>query len=73
MGSVDVCVKIGRRIRSLRADLQLSQTALADLAGLSRVNLSRIERGAAEPGCRTLQAIAHALGLTLGELMQGLD
>ena len=69
-----MCVKLGRRIRLLRTERGMTQVQLADLAApLSRVNLYRIEAGKAEPGCRTMTRIAHALGIKLRDLVDGLD
>jgi transcriptional regulator with XRE-family HTH domain len=70
---IDVCVRVGRRIRYLRSTKGLSQITLAGLSGLSRVNLSRIENGKAEAGLRTLQRIADALNVKLVDLISTLD
>ncbi len=70
---VDVCVKLGRRIRSLRTDRGVYQADLADKAGISRITLSRIENGKMEPGFRTVAAIAKALGLPLIEMLAGVE
>lgn len=69
----DLCVRLGRRIASLRSKKGLSQDVLAGLSAISRVNLSRIENGRAEAGIRTLHRIAAALGITLHDLLSGLD
>lgn len=69
---VDLCVRVGRRIRALRTDRGVSQATLADLSAISRINLSRIENGHAEAGIRTLARIARALDVTLSELLQGI-
>jgi transcriptional regulator with XRE-family HTH domain len=71
--AIDVCVRVGRRIRYLRSTRGISQLTLAGLSGLSRVNLSRIENGKAEAGLRTLHRIAGALNVKLGELMSTVD
>lgn len=71
--AIDVCVRLGRRIRDLRTGKGISQEMLAGHSGISRVNLSRIENGKAEPGLRTLKDIARALDMKLAELLVGVD
>lgn len=46
---------------------------LADAAELSRVNLSRIERGKAAVMITTLLRITRALGVSLADLVQGIE
>jgi transcriptional regulator with XRE-family HTH domain len=65
--------EIGRRIRNLRLDRGMSQVMLADAAELSRVNLSRIERGKAAVMITTLLRITRALGVSLADLVQGIE
>lgn len=71
--SVDVCVKVGRRISHLRANAGMSQAILADRASIDRSTLSHIENGRADLKLRTLRDIAKALGVTLSDLLQGID
>jgi len=60
---------IGRRIREIRMWRQLSQTALAELAGFSSGYLSRIESGERRVEKRaTLEALATALKVAPSEL-----
>lgn len=55
-----------RRVRERRA---LTQRELAEKAGLSRVTLVRIERGAVEPHPSTVRKLAGALGVAPSVLM----
>jgi transcriptional regulator with XRE-family HTH domain len=71
--AIDICVRVGRRIRQIRTGKGISQVALAGLAGLERSNLSRIENGKAEPGLRTLRDISKALGVGLLDLLSGVE
>lgn len=71
--AIDICVKLGRRVRLLRDSKGISQEFLANHADINRVNLSRIENGKADPTLRTLHAIAHVLDLTVSELLSELD
>jgi transcriptional regulator with XRE-family HTH domain len=61
---------IGRRIRSIRAEKGLSQYDLADLSGLERSTLARIELGEVDPRISTLRKIAKALGVEVGKLLK---
>jgi transcriptional regulator with XRE-family HTH domain len=73
MDTDGIRAEIGRRIRNLRLDRGMSQVMLADAAELSRVNLSRIERGKAAVMITTLLRITRALGVTLADLVQGIE
>jgi transcriptional regulator with XRE-family HTH domain len=66
-------IKLGRRIRALRAQHPLSQEELAERAGLHRTYVGGIERGERNPTVRNLAAVAHALGISLSELLEGVD
>ncbi len=63
---------IGRRIRDMRDDRGMKQYHLARKAGISREELSRIERGRVQfPLTKTLQGLSEALGVPLGDLLEG--
>ena len=70
---MDVCVRLGRRIRLLRTQRDISQEMLSSRIGMTRANLSRIENGKAEPGLRVLRDLARAFGITLAEFLEGID
>ncbi len=59
---------IGGRIRGLRERRGFSVTRLAELSGMKRPNLSRLENGRHAPSLETLERVADALGATVGEL-----
>ena len=63
------CENLGRRIRQLRKEAQLSQSALAHRAEIGRATLIRIEKGEHSPRHKTLSAIAQALGVEFRELV----
>jgi transcriptional regulator with XRE-family HTH domain len=63
----------GRTVRKLRRDLDLSQEALASLAGLSPKHVGEIERANKDPRFTTVAKLAHALQLRPGELMSRYD
>jgi transcriptional regulator with XRE-family HTH domain len=70
---IDVCIKVGDRIRYWRKQRDMTQEMLSALAGLSRINLSKIENGKAEPGIRTVYSISQALNLKMTELFITVD
>lgn len=57
--------RLGRSIRARRKQLRVSATAAAEAAGMSRVTLHRIERGAASVAAGAYVNAAAALGLRL--------
>lgn len=60
---------IRENLRRLRLDRQSTQRQLAGRAGLSRAVVGRIERGLVTPRTETLEALAAALGVGLGDLV----
>jgi len=57
--------RIGQRIADLRKTKGMTQQDLADIVGMQRNHISRIEAGKYSVGFDTLQAIAEALGGTI--------
>ena len=60
---------IRENLARLRLDRQSTQRQLAGRAGLSRAAVGRIERGLVTPRTETLEALASALGVGLGDLV----
>lgn len=60
---------IAENVARLRLDRRLTQAALAERAGLSRMALGRIERGDTLPRAGTLTALAEALEVPVRELV----
>ena len=60
---------VGERIRKARKDAGLTQNQLAARLSISYVNISQLERGDRNPGVETLQRIADALDIPVGELL----
>lgn len=52
------------RLRELRMKAHLTQHELADLAGLHRQGIAKLETGVREPTWATVQALARALGVS---------
>jgi transcriptional regulator with XRE-family HTH domain len=61
----------GARVRSLREARAWSQEQLAEHAGLNRSYVGEIERGAAIASIVTVDKLAGALGVNVGELLAG--
>lgn len=62
---------LGKQVRKLRQDRELSQEQLAAKANLTHATVSRIERGAHEGTMRTIRKLAKALGVSAEELIGG--
>lgn len=67
---MDLNDRIGRRLRELRAAHDLSLDALAERSGVSRSNISLIERGESSPTAVVLDKLTAALGVPLASLFQ---
>lgn len=61
---------IAANLRRLRQSRVLTQEGLAERAGLSRVGYRKIEGGVSVPRADTLMALASALDVSLGALVQ---
>jgi len=57
--------RIGQRIGDLRKAKGMTQQDIADMTGLQRNHISRIESGKYSVGFDTLQSIAEAIGGTI--------
>ena len=67
-----VCVAescIAANVARLRLDRELTRAELAGRAGLSRVAVGKVERGEVVPQARTLDALAKAIEVPVGELI----
>lgn len=60
---------LGKKIRGIRGGV--SQGQLAKKVGISQAFLSEIERGTKTPSIEVLQAIAKALNVSMGDLLEG--
>ena len=61
--------KFGERLSELRHVLGLSQYRLAELSGVSRVTIARIEAASQSPKLETAQRLAAAMGYPIQALM----
>ena len=58
-------VRAGEAVAAARARKGLTQKELAEVTGIDQADISRIERGTANPSVGTLNRIAEALGARL--------
>ena len=61
--------KFARRLRGLRREAGLSQQRLADISGVGRVTIARLETAAQSPRPETMQRLATAMGYPVQALM----
>lgn len=64
-----VSIKIGKNIRKIRENTELTQEQLAHEAGLNRAYVGYIERGERNPSTDTLVKIAKALKVPPKDLL----
>ena len=65
----DINRAVGERIRRLRSKKGITQDQLAELTGLNRVHLYRLENGRQSMTLNTLKIIADALGVRVRDLV----
>ena len=65
----DVQALFGKRLREIPERVGVSQEKLADLAKLHRTYVSSVERGKRNISLVNIERLAHALGVSLKELM----
>ncbi|HEX8613877.1 MAG TPA: XRE family transcriptional regulator [Telluria sp.] len=70
---MDINQLIARRVNALREAQKLSLDALAALSGVSRSNISLIERGQSSASATVLDKLASAFGVTLSSLLEDGD
>jgi transcriptional regulator with XRE-family HTH domain len=68
-----VLAGLAKRMKELRKKKGFSQEAFADHAGLHRVAVGWIEQGRRVPSLITLTKIAKGFGISLSELLRGVD
>lgn len=67
---MDITTRIARRVRELRDTQGYSLDTLAERSGVSRSNISLIERGQSSPTAAVLDKLAAGLGVTLASLFE---
>lgn len=59
----------GKKLRTLREQKELTLAQLGEMVGVTHGMIARIEAGTKEPSIKLLVAIAAALGVAPGELI----
>ncbi len=67
---MDITQRLGRRLHGLRTAAGLSLDALAQKSGVSRSNISLIERGQSSPTAVVLDKLSSALGASVASLFE---
>jgi transcriptional regulator with XRE-family HTH domain len=67
---MDIHTRLARRVRELRGAQGFSLDALAVRSGVSRSNISLIERGQSSPTAVVLDKLATGLGVTVASLFE---
>ena len=62
--------EVGRAVRKLRVERNLSQEVASGFAGIARSHLAMIETGTKQPNFETIWAIANGFNITPHELVQ---
>lgn len=69
----DLLVSLGKRLHELRAAKKWSQEEFAHVSGLHRTYIGQIERGEKNISFANLSKVAGVLGVTLSDLLSGLE
>lgn len=69
----EILSRLANRIRQLRKKHGITQETLADQSGLNRVTMGQIEQCKRAATILTLQKIAMGFGITMSELLKGVD
>ncbi|MGX6446790.1 helix-turn-helix domain-containing protein [Patulibacter sp. S7RM1-6] len=65
----DPVAAFAAQLRVLRLDAEMTQDQLGGAAGLDAREIRRYEAGERDPGLRTVNKLARALGVTVPELL----
>lgn len=66
-------MQLNERLRELRNERGLRLKDIAENAGISVPYLSDLERGRTNPSLETLQTLAGAYGITVHDLLEGVE
>lgn len=56
-------MNVGKAIKTIRKQLEVSQSELSERCGVSQTSLSQIESGVKHPSPKTIKLICEALGI----------
>jgi len=67
---LELAAAVGRRIRALREEREISRRALAQRAEVALTSLNLLETGRTQPSLKTLHALARALGVRVADFFK---
>jgi transcriptional regulator with XRE-family HTH domain len=70
--SRDICVRLGKRLRSLRKQRAWTQVYMAEHVGMDRSFISDLENGKKEICIRNLEVLAAAFKISISQLLSRL-
>lgn len=70
---MDIKWRFGRAVRRRRRELDLSQEALAEKAGLHRTYISIIESGKCNVSLENIEKLAKALNISISDFFSSYD
>lgn len=70
---IDDMISFGERLTKIRKSVGLTQAVLAQKAGMSSVQLCKIEKGTSSPTLATVERIGEALGLSVDDIISFAD
>jgi transcriptional regulator with XRE-family HTH domain len=70
--STDICVRLGKRLRTLRKEREWTQVYMAEHIGMDRSFISDLENGRKEICIRNLELLATAFGMSVSKLVSRL-
>jgi len=70
--AIDICTRVGRKIRLLREKRGWTQQQLADMTDIGRVHVPELENGRREAGLRMLERLAETFEISVSDLLKGI-
>jgi transcriptional regulator with XRE-family HTH domain len=70
---MDIRKQVGKRVKQLRQENELSQEALAHLAELDRTYIPSIEKGERNVSLEVIQKLSKAFKIKISELLKGIE
>lgn len=61
---------IGNRIRTIRIKNRISQEELADICGINKGTLSKLENGERDPSVKTILRLARGLNVPISDILE---
>ncbi len=62
--------KLGKKIKLLRTEINITQEKLSEMTGLDRTYISGIERGMRNPSLKNIEKLSRALKVKVSNLVE---